>query len=186
VDEEPIHANSDSAEAAGSPSATSTISEPRFVSVKPKGVGGWLLFFVIGQLVLRPVQFFGARANGVDLAQIAARFPSTARIIVIERALLIGSMIAGIIVGLALLKTGDKWPVLLTRLYLIASPLLAILLAVLYTNSDLPQTSRSQVITSGIVNAAGTCVVCLVWFLYFTKSKRVQATYLGRAIQHVQ
>ena len=137
------------------------------------------MFFVIGQLVLRPLQYFGNRGTTVISAQVAARFPVNTRIIVIERAIRIGSMLAGILVALALLKTGRRWPVLLAKVYLVVTPLLVIALAILYFSSDLPETWRTQLIVYGITSAAATSLVCLAWFLYFTKSKRVRATYLG-------
>ena len=177
MDDELVH-NNDLVEAGSSPSPMPPASEHRFTNLKLKGVGGWLLFFVIGQLVLRPARYFGNRNTTVILAEVAAKFPLSAKIIAIERVFGIGLLIAGIFVGLALLKTGTKWPVLLAKLYLVITPMLMIGLAVLYFSSDLPEASRTELITSGIMNAAGTSLICFVWFLYFTRSKRVQATYL--------
>ena len=180
MDEKPIHPGNDPADPSGYSPSVSAGSEPRIVSVKLKGVGGWLVFFIVGQLVLRPAQYFGTRASVVITPRIAARFPYNTRIIAVEQALQIGSMIAGILVGLALLKTGDKWPVLLAKAYLVATSLLVIVLAGLYFNTDLTEPWRTQLIVSGITSAVGTSAICLVWFLYFTKSKRVHATYLGK------
>src|SRR6478735_532645 len=71
-----------------------------------KGVGGWLLFFVIGQLALRPMLFLASILKSTPRADVAAQFPATARIITIEATIQIALLIGGIIVGVALLKTG--------------------------------------------------------------------------------
>lgn len=163
-------------------SAVSSPTEHRFTSLKLKGVGGWLMFFIISQLVLRPAHYFGNRDTTVITAEMAARFPLNVRIIAIEKILTIGSLIAGIVVALALLKTGTKWPVLLAKLYLMMTSLLKIGLAALYFTTDLHDRWRTELITYGIVDAAITSLVCVVWFLYFTRSKRVQATYLEPGI----
>lgn len=115
-------------------------------------------------------------------SQIAERFPFTATIVNIERVVLIGLMVFGILVALALLKTGDRWPVDLTKVFLLANPLCALLLAGLYMQSDLPEAARSKLIVSGVVNLVAISAVCLAWFLYFTRSKRVQATYFEKVI----
>jgi hypothetical protein len=53
-------------------------------------------------------------------------------------------------------------------------------LAVVYFGSDLPEFTRTSLIAKGIISGVLVSTVCLLWFLYFTKSKRVQATYFAR------
>ena len=120
----------DSARIAESYSPAMISSEPDFTKVEVKGVGGWLLFFVIGQLALRPMLFFASLLTSTPRAGVAERFPATARIITIEATIQIALLIGGIIVGLALLKTGVRWPVLLTKIYLVAKALLNLSLSV--------------------------------------------------------
>ena len=162
-----------------SPSTASISSEPDFSKVDVKGVGGWLLFFVIGQLALRPILFFASLARGASSAGISERFPATGTIIKIEAAIQIGLLIGGILVGCALLKTGVSWPVLLTKVYLVANALLNLTLAVLYFGTDLPENARTSLIAKGIISGVLVSIVCFLWFLYFTRSKRVQATYFA-------
>ena len=80
--------HNDSSEVAEAPAPTTASSPPNFLSVQLKGVGGWLLFFVIGQLTLRPMMFLSklGQGQGVNTAEIAERFPTTAAIIKIETA----------------------------------------------------------------------------------------------------
>lgn len=152
-------------------------SEPDFNKVEVKGVGGWLLFFVIGQLALRPMLFFASLLKGTTNPDVAARFPATATIIKIEATIQIALLVGGILVGLALLKTGVSWPVLLTKLYLVANAVLNLALAVLYFGTDLPEFTRATLIARGIISGVVVTIICVLWFLYFTRSRRVQATY---------
>jgi len=173
----------DSAGIAESYSPAMISSEPAFtkvdIKVEVKGVGGWLLFFVIGQLALRPMLFFASLLKTTGRADVAERFPATARIITIEATIQIALLIGGIIVGVALLKTGVGWPVLLTKIYLVANALLNLALAVLYFGTDLPEVARTSLVAKGIISGVIVSIVCFLWFLYFTRSKRVQATYFA-------
>jgi len=146
--------------------------------VEVRGVGGWLLFFVIGQLALRPMLFIASLLTNTARADVAERFPATATIIKMEATIQIVLLIGGVIVGLALLKTGVRWPVLLTKMYLVANAVLNLALAVLYFGTDLPEIARTSLIAKGIISGVLVTIVCCLWFLYFTRSRRVQATYL--------
>lgn len=170
----------DSAGHAGSDTPAVISSEPDFSAAQVKGVGGWLLLFVIGQLALRPMLFLSNLLRGASAAEIAERFPATASIIRIETAIQIVLLIGGISVGCALLKTGVGWPVLLTKVYLVVNAILTLSLAVLYFGTDLPDTARLSLIARGIASGVIVSIVSLAWFFYFTKSKRVQATYFAR------
>jgi len=92
--------------------------------VEVRGVGGWLLFFVIAQLALRPMLFLASLLTNTARTDVAERFPATARIITIEATIQIALLVGGIIVGLALLKTGVSWPVMLTKFYLVTNAVL--------------------------------------------------------------
>ncbi len=145
-----------------------------------KGVGGWLLWFIIGQLVCRPLQFIGTLSgpNSVNASQIADRFPFTATLINIEKIVMIASIVFGVIVAAALLRTDDSRPVTLAKVYLVANTVFSLLLAILYSTNDLPDRARSELITQGVSNLVVTSILCGIWFLYFTKSRRVRLTYL--------
>ena len=152
-------------------------------SVQLKGVGGWLLFYVIGQLALRPLLVFAKLIRTTTLVEIAEKFPFTGTIIKVELAVQIGLALSGIVVGCALLRTGVSWPVLVTKVYLIANALLILALTVLNFSSDLPEDARLSLITRGLINGLLVATVSFLWFLYFTRSKRVQATYFGNSEQ---
>lgn len=169
----------DSATVVESHSPALVTSDPDFSAAHVNGIGGWLLFFVIGQLALRPMLFLISFLKSTPRADVAERFPATAKIITIEATIQIALLIGGIIIGVALLKTGARWPVLLTKIYLVANALLNLTLAVLYFGTDLPEFSRTTLIAKGIISGVVVLIVCLLWFLYFTRSKRVRATYFA-------
>jgi len=171
--------NHDSAQIAESYSPAMAQTDVTY-KVEVKGVGGWLLFFVIGQLALRPMLFFASLLTSTPRAGVAERFPATARIITIEATIQIALLIGGVIVGLALLKTGVSWPVLLTKIYLVANALLNLALAVVYFGTDLPEFTRTSLIAKGIITGVLVSIVCFLWFMYFIRSKRVQATYFAQ------
>jgi hypothetical protein len=146
---------------------------------RAQGVDGWLLLFVVVQLVLRPIQAVNmlGSPDGANESQIADRFPVAANIMSIERIVVVGLVIVGVFVAFALLRTGHQWPVVFAKIYLIANPLMAIVLPILYYTSDLPANAKSQLIPQQIVIVIVSGVLSGIWFAYFTKSKRVRATY---------
>jgi len=148
-----------------------------------QGVGGWLLLFVLGQMVCGPLQLvseFGSETT--SLSQIWARFPQTAYILTIERIMTFGLMAFGFIVAVMLLRTKDPRPVSIAKLYLMTAPVLAVVMTFLYAFTDLPDNMRSQVIAQGVGRTIAVGIASLIWLMYSTKSKRVRATYFGAHI----
>jgi hypothetical protein len=150
------------------------------VDSRLKGVGGWLLLFIVGQLVLRPLVTWAdfADPESASVSQLSENFPATATILTIERVIIIHLILFGIAVALALWKVRTPYSVKLTKIYLIANPIILILESLLYYFSDLPPDIRSSVIAQGFYNTGKVVIWSVVWFLYFTKSERVRATYL--------
>src|SRR5262245_49772637 len=172
-------------ESPGSDQTGSFVSPPPPPSPASKplrGVGGWLLFFVIGQLALRPLIFLSRLGRSGNASQIAERFPITSNLLTIENLVQAALMIGGIVVGLSLLKTQVAWPIYLTKGYLVANAAFTVGLAILYFWNDLPYDARSTVIFQGIVTAILVSIISVAWFLYFTQSKRVQITYFAELV----
>lgn len=145
---------------------------------RAEGVDGWLLLFVVGHIVLRPIQAMNALSGATtSAAQIASRFPVTASIMNLERILIVGSAGLGVVVAFSLLRTGHPRAVILAKILLVANPIGAIALTVLYYTSDMPENARVQFIPQQVVGVAVSTVLSLIWFLYFTKSRRVRVTY---------
>jgi Protein of unknown function (DUF2569) len=149
------------------------------VGPKLKGIGGWLAFFIIGQLILRPARTLSELNDPKNTVTplFEATFPTAATLISIERALSIGLLAFGVVVAITLWKVRTPFAVKLTKAYLIANPVILLLDALVFQLSDLPPEIQNSILREGLFQAAVITVVCLIWFLYFTKSERVRATY---------
>jgi hypothetical protein len=156
-------------------------TEVQFKPINPKlkGVGGWLLFFIIGQLVLRPARTLTELNDAKNMVTPAfeVTFPTAATIISIEKAFSIGLLAFGVAVGISLWKMRNPFSVKLTKAYLIANPVVLVLDAVVFKFSDLPPDIQDSIMQKGLIQVGAITIVCLIWFLYFTRSERVQATY---------
>jgi hypothetical protein len=149
------------------------------IGSSPKGVGGWLALFIIGQLFLRPLLTWVEMSNpkSITPSQIADRFPTTATLLTIEKIIIIHLILFGIAVAFSLWKVRTPFSVKLAKIYLISNPIVLVLDALLYKLSDLPPNIQDTVMQHGFLNAGKAALWCIVWFLYFTNSERVHATY---------
>jgi undecaprenyl pyrophosphate phosphatase UppP len=158
-------------------------TELQFKSINPKlkGVGGWLLFFVIGQMLLRPARTLTELSDDKNIVTPAfeAIFPTATTLIGIEKAFSIGLAAFGVAVGISLWKMRNPFSVKLTKAFLIANPVIMALDAIVFKFSDLPPDIQDSIMQKGLIQAGAVAIVCLIWFLYFTKSERVRATYYG-------
>ena len=156
-------------------------TELQFKSLGPKlkGVGGWLLFFIIGQMILRPLRTLSELNDPKNVVTpvFESMFPTTATIISIERAFSIGLLAFGVAVAISLWKVHTPFSVKLTKIFLIANPAFMLLDSLVYQLSDLPPELQDSIMREGLIQAGVVAIVCLIWFLYFTKSERVRATY---------
>ena len=116
-----------------------------------KGVGGWLLFFIIGQLILRPARTLSELNDSKSIVtpEFEAVFPTTATIISIERVFSIGLLAFGVAVALTLWKIRTPFAVKLAKIYLIANPVIMLLDALVYQLSDLPPDIQDSIMSRG-------------------------------------
>lgn len=165
------------------PSVKEKVQRGEMIDPRLKGVGGWLALFIIGQLVCRPLATWGNMVgpNNTDTARIAVRFPATATIINIEKAVMVLLILFGIVIAAALWKVHTPVSVRLTKIFLITIPVSTFFLTLLYNYTDVPEKIRDSIISQGIIDAVASTIVCAIWFLYFTKSKRVRATYFAES-----
>ncbi|HKR00008.1 MAG TPA: DUF2569 family protein [Pyrinomonadaceae bacterium] len=149
------------------------------VGSRLKGVGGWLAFFIIGQLILRPIATWNELndPHNISPSQIETTFPMTANIIRVERALSIGLFLFGMLVALTLWKIRTPVSVKLAKIYLVANAVVFILDAFAYKLSDIPVDAQNEIMRRSLTSAVAVTIMCIIWFQYFTKSERVKATY---------
>lgn len=146
----------------------------------PKGVGGWLLIFILGQLLCRPLSHMEELTrSSLAIAQLSDKFPLMASVLEVEKALSFGLMLFGLIVGTALFGKGSSLPVRLAKIDLVAGPLAHVFIAVLCSFTDFPEDYREHVTQQYMWQAVRTSLWSLVWTLYFSRSQRVKATYLS-------
>lgn len=155
-------------------SATPTPAPPLYPEYK--GVGGWLALFIVWQLACRPLTFCGAMAS--ENARFPHRYPMASFILGLEGLLNFGTLLFGIIVGVALLRSTDESVVNLTKKYLLTLLGVSVFEIILRALTDLPWFFKGPALGQAISGAFFTGIYVLIWHQYFTKSKRVQATYL--------
>jgi len=145
------------------------------------GVGGWLMLFIIGQLMCGPLQVLSqfGNADWSNVSQIAERFPIAGTVSSVARTLTLGVLAFGVIVALSLFRKNDPRPVWLAKTYLALIPVVSMVVVLLYAMSDFPEDIRNRVVSEGVGRAIAVSVACFIWFSYFRKSKRVRATYLS-------
>lgn len=143
------------------------------------GVGGWLLVFIVAQLIYGPFYFLAVHPESTfsHWAEMIDSYPVAASLLIIERSAEAGITLFGVIVAIYLVKGRSYKPISLTKTFLMISPVVSLLLAILIANSDLQEPLYSSVVSTGIIKLAFTCVSSLIWYRYFTSSKRVRATY---------
>jgi hypothetical protein len=106
------------------------------------------------------------------------QFPSLKRALILENVVVVTLVIYGLVVGCALWsekKSGARLAkqYLLIRFFSITGIDLVALLMI----ADLPSTVIAVVIHEVVAQTIADGVFCLVWWLYFKKSKRVRNTY---------
>src|SRR2546421_12799657 len=152
-----------------------------------RGVGGWLLFFMISVGILRPLyslkELFGS--DSVDVSRLATMYPQTATIINGERIVFSGLVIFGIVVAIMLWKVHTPISVTLAKIFLISNAAIACLdVLVVHNYTDLPPQLVSMVESRVITPMIVTIILSALWFFYFLKSERVRATYLSEPYQY--
>ena len=147
---------------------------------EPKGVGGWLLFFCFGLVVLGPVRTMESLNKTWDQLHSRTVFPVVRELAFIATTVVLLMTLYGMIVGVLIWK-GSRHGRTLARQYLVIRATLSFLLAALailwgyYTFAVRGAKMMGPAVASSTFLEIG---VCLVWWTYFTYSKRVRNTYL--------
>ncbi|HEX8335577.1 MAG TPA: hypothetical protein VF621_02555, partial [Pyrinomonadaceae bacterium] len=107
------------------------IATPDGITLKPRphaplppagrrasGIGGWLLLYILGHLVCRPLSALeGVGPSAAAIADLAQVFPATASILHFDKMLSVGLMLWGVLVAILLLRKGRPFPVRLAKIY---------------------------------------------------------------------
>lgn len=149
---------------------------------EPRGVGGWLLLFCIGQVLLAPPGAFQ------EILQLRERIGPHPFPVIRELADIIAIVILlvtayGITVGI-LIWRGNRYGRTLARQYLIVRIGLVVLISssLMAWGYNAFGTAAAQRIAVAIIGPGSLEIgTCLIWFAYFTYSRRVRDTYGGEA-----
>ena len=161
------------------PDSEQTPEIPSNNIIGPKGVGGWLMFFGLGLVILGPLFNFGKMNSSWEQSKPAFdSFPTIRAALVVENIGIVVITIAGIFVGLKILS-GNLAGRRLAKIYLkgrligfIAVEFIAFLLM-----SNLPSEIMPMLIGNFIGVIIAEAVLFTIWWLYFKRSKRVRNTY---------
>jgi hypothetical protein len=149
---------------------------------EPEGIGGWLLLFCFGQVLFAPPRAFQA------IFQIWEKigphpFPVVRQMTNILVGVILVITLYGVIVGILIWK-GNKHGRNLARQYLLIRIGISVLIftsltAWGYNMLGVPGAKRIGV--AMVSSSALEIGTCLLWFAYFTYSKRVRNTYCQEA-----
>jgi ABC-type spermidine/putrescine transport system permease subunit II len=146
---------------------------------EPKGVGGWLLFFCIGLVALGPSRTLDQLGKMWDELKLGTVFPVIREIAAIETIVAVLVMVYGMIVGIMIWR-GNRRGRTLARQYLVIRILISLSLcglAVWWGYATFSGLVGRRVTVAIIPSTALEIGVCLLWWCYFTYSKRVRHTY---------
>src|SRR5215813_4446177 len=128
----------------------------------PKGLGGWLLFFVIGNTMLAPIYLLAEAVNNPH------------NLVVVALDLGLGAL--ALSTGIALF-TQRRFALVLVQWYFIAVVAIAALVMVGVLGGNDASSASAGASGRTVFQAIRTFLVVGIWWMYFSKSKRVLATY---------
>lgn len=145
---------------------------------EPRGVAGWLLLFCFGQVLFAPARAVEA------INQIWERIgqhplPVIRQIALILTVVILAVTFYGMIVGIVIWK-GSKRGRSAARLYLvvrIAVTVLLFVLAMAWAYNSFGDAAAKRMGLKIVSPSAFEIGSCLLWFCYFTYSKRVRNTF---------
>lgn len=146
---------------------------------EPKGVGGWLLFFCFALTILGPPRTIENLGRMWDNLKPGSVFPVVRQLAMIETVATLLITVYGIVVGI-LIWRGSARGRTLARQYLLiraASSVLLSLLTVMWAYNTFAIRTAKAVAVATVPESALEVGICLIWWTYFTYSKRVRNTY---------
>lgn len=148
-------------------------------STRSHVMGGWLLFFCVTLVILSPI--FSLGKLEVDRQQSVgayAQYPALLTAAAIEAIGIIAFVLSGVVLGLRIWRR-DPNGVQLARRYLQIRlfTFIGVEVIALFCLTELPRAMFNQTVGSALLVVMREVVIVGVWWLYFSKSKRVKETY---------
>jgi hypothetical protein len=145
---------------------------------EPRGVGGWLLLFCVGQVLIAPLRTLQTIWRMQE--QIGPHpFPVIRQLVTIIIAIGIGLTVYGMIVGILIWKGNKRGQALARHYLLIRIGITVIIFGSLTAWSfNTLGTPAAQRMAMAMISPVSLEIAWgLIWFAYFTYSKRVRNTY---------
>ena len=141
-----------------------------------KGMGGWLIVFVIA-ICLRPLMVaYNISINFATIIKLSNDFPFMLTFYTVGKLIDVAICFFGFYVAYCLFKSKTNAPSK-AKLLILFSIIQVILLFILPLFYGLPMDVTKELQSGNILGSIGVLIFCLVWYLYFTKSKRVMNTF---------
>ncbi|MEY2486747.1 MAG: hypothetical protein QOH39_2395 [Verrucomicrobiota bacterium] len=153
----------------------------------PKGVGGWLLIFCVGQILIAPLVSLNHLAVMWNFMRLHTVFPVVRQHGTIVTVVSLLVTLYGMIVGISIWK-GSPHGRILARQYLVIRILIALFMTALIAwwalgfGGQFARRVFPRLLPSTALEVAG----CLLWWCYFTYSKRVRNTYCNTGAQEIE
>lgn len=150
----------------------------------PKGIGGWLLFFIIAITVIAPLGNIGSTTS--DFILVEAQNPllsNSEEWITFKKIywfIVICISIYGIASGIFLAKEKKPTAVENAISYLwVSGPIASFILSIILPITSFDKISLSNTLSTSVTPMLISTISTLIWIAYLKKSKRVKNTYYG-------
>jgi len=141
-----------------------------------KGMGGWLIVFVIA-IFLRPLMVaYNISINFIPIIKLSNQFPFMLTFYTVGKLIDVAICFYGFYVAYCLFKTTSNAPSK-AKLLIVFALIRAILTYIFPLFYGLPNDVTKKLLTGNILGSIGILSFCVVWYLYFTKSERVKNTF---------
>lgn len=142
------------------------------------GVGGWLFLFALQLTVLTPLwSLINMVADIKEYAPIIDAFPSLLTGIVINTIMTTSLLGYGIYCGVLIFKEKSQ-AIMMAKRYLVAFILYAVIeYPIIIGLSGLPSEANRIILSEAVGVFFKALIYVIIWYLYLTKSKRVENTF---------
>lgn len=147
------------------------------IDFRYKGVGGWLMLFIISLVFLSPLGMCSSLGQyDYEWSRFYTTYPFLKAINSINQVVGFGMICFSVYAGVNLWKVRPN-AVHITKTYLIVSAISSIMLTCLPLLAGLPERANTAILQALPIEIIKLLVYPTIWYLYLSKSKRVAATY---------
>ncbi len=140
------------------------------------GIKGWLLFFCIISVIIRPIFSYNTIISEIQsIPFLEVYYSSYVPLVILEIIIIIVLSIYRFIIGI-LLWTKHQKAVYYVKKNLIIELVVIIILNIILL-AGVPDEAQRYIVPGLIGNTFGSVLLFVIWYNYFNKSKRVKSTF---------